>query len=297
VQREMMRITRTVAARTLCGGDIPDTEAFGAAAEASLDAFFRYRNPFAELCERLPLPATLRMRRARRTLRAAAQALLEREPAAGGVVSLLRAHCPHAELAVDEVVTILLSGHETTATSLTWTWYLLERHPHVAQRLHAEVDAVLARAPLTHDALRELRYARQVVSEAMRLYPPVWAVSREAVRDIVLAGHEFPAGAVLMVAQYTLHRDARWWPDPRRFEPDRFAAHETIEPYTYLPFSTGPRGCIGERFAWAELTLALAALSYRWRLHVDAETPVGLRPGIVLEPDRPIRARLAARRP
>lgn len=294
---EMTGLTLSAVARAVCGERLPDPDGFLAAAAEGRRQFTRYRNPLAEVFERLPLPSTLRLRRARRTLRDTAAHVLdaERVDPEPPVMSILRS-CEDREQAIDELVTLLLAGHDTTEIALTWAWVLLARHPDVEARLHRELHEVLGGRPPDSGDLSALEYTGAVVREAMRLFPPVWAVSREATDRIELADHTFAAGSVLMVAQYALNRNPQFWQEPSRFDPARFTGGESVPPFVYLPFSRGPRGCIGERFALTELVLVLATLAGGWRLRLTTDRPIPLRPGITLEPGRRVLMRLEKRR-
>lgn len=188
----------------------------------------------------------------------------------------------------DEAITLFSAGHETTANALTWTFYLLSQHPESEARLHAQLDQVLGdpRAGVTPtlDHLPDLPYVRQVFSEAMRLYPPAWIMGRTAIDDDVVAGVPIPGGTPLLVSQYVLHRNPRYWPQPDRFDPDRFAPDAAKEHhrYAYFPFGGGPRRCIGEPLAWMEGELILAAIAHRYRLRLAAGTVVKAQPRITL---------------
>jgi cytochrome P450 len=309
VDTEMMRLTLEIAARALFGADLRDeVEELQEAVLAALSIFERHRNPFAELLNRLPVPRTIRTLRARRRIeRTVRRFIRERRSAGDRPADLLTLLLGTAggeagvrlddRQIIDEILTLLLTGHETTAIALTWTWHFLARHPEVEATLHAEVDAVLGgRRPGAAD-VKLLPYTRQVVSEAMRLRPPVWAVSRQAVEEVEIGGHRFARGATLAVCQYTLHRDPALWSDPESFRPERFApdADPAVRPFTYLPFSAGPRGCIGEHFAWTECLLVIAVVAQRWRLRAVEDGTMGVRPSITLRPDRPVLMRLARR--
>ena len=178
----------------------------------------------------------------------------------------------------DEVMTIFLAGHETTSNALTWTWYLLAQYPEVAARLEAEVDRVLeGRAP-GYDDLAKLTYARMVIEEAMRLYPPAHSISRTALKADRLGEVPVPAGAVITISPHTTHRNPTLWPDPERFDPERFAPERSAgrHRFAYLPFGGGPRICIGNGFAMAEALTILAVIAQKWRL--------ALAPGHKVEP-------------
>ena len=169
----------------------------------------------------------------------------------------------------DEVITMYLAGHETTALALTWAWHLLSHHPEVTDRLEAELQQVLGgRVPTAAD-LPRLRYTRMVVEESMRLYSPTWTIARDVRQDDVIDGHRIPAGAMVMLSQYVIHRRPDFWPDPERFDPERFApdAVKQRHRFAYFPFSTGPRVCIGNTFSLVESTMILATVCQRYRLH------------------------------
>ena len=174
----------------------------------------------------------------------------------------------------DEVITLFLAGHETTANALTWTWVLLGRHPEVDARLHDELDAVLEGRPPTADDVARLPYTRAVVAETLRLYPPAWTMGRRVLRDYRWAGHDIPAGSLILMSQWVMHRDPRCWPDPERFDPERWLRDPAGRPrFAYFPFGAGNRVCIGESFAWNEAIVVLAALAQRWRLALDPVAP------------------------
>ncbi len=287
--RQFRWLTLEATAVALFGRPLGDAaSSVAGAVDVALRGFDRHRNPLAALLNRLPVPGTLRLRRARRTIRSAAEALVD--DGAGPLAEVLREH-PRRDLALDEAVTILLAGHETTAVALTWCCWLIAGDTEVEARLHREVDAVAGTSPLTAADQARLPYTRQVVAESMRLFPPVWAISREAVSAVGIGPYEFRRGAVLMVSPYALHRDPRHWPEPERFDPDRFADPHRLTPFTYVPFSGGVRGCMGEGLAWTESVLALAALARHWRLEREPGAPPGMRPGISLRPSLRLRAR------
>ncbi|HEV2130607.1 MAG TPA: cytochrome P450 [Longimicrobiaceae bacterium] len=186
----------------------------------------------------------------------------------------------------DEVRTLLLAGHETTALALTWTWYLLSQHPEVEERLRAELASVLGgRTPDVQD-LPKLAFTRMVIEEAMRLYPPAWGVTRKVVADDVIGGFLIPAGSIVAVSPYVTHRHPDVWENPERFDPDRFAPqHDAARPrYAYFPFLGGPRQCIGNSFAMTEALLILATIAQRYRLRLVPNHPVAPEALITLRP-------------
>jgi cytochrome P450 len=184
----------------------------------------------------------------------------------------------------DEVLTLILAGHETTANALTWTWYLLSEHPEIERRMHAEIDSVLdGRLPGYEDYPR-LPFVESVFSESMRLYPPAWAIGRRAKADYEVGGYTIPARSILLLSPYVTHRNPRWWPDPERFDPDRWTPErrEQRPKFAYFPFGGGSRVCIGERFAWLEGVLLLAAIAQRWRFRLAPGHPVAHQAAITL---------------
>jgi cytochrome P450 len=186
----------------------------------------------------------------------------------------------------DETLTMLMAGHETTAHALTWTWYLLSQHPEVEQKLHSELDSVIERRLPRIDDLEALPYNRMVFSEAMRLYPPVWIVARRNPKPWSLGRYTIPPGSFIFMSQYLMQRDARFFPDPDRFDPERWRPEVAAQrpKYSYFPFGGGSRQCIGEGFAWVVGLLALAAIAQRWRLSLAPGQRIGLEPLITLRP-------------
>lgn len=303
LDRAMMELTLDIAGTTLFGAHVEGAAAAIARAMETTMALFRRRmmNPLADALLHLPLPGTLRLRRAHAELdrivlgivRARRTDPIERTD----LLALLLAAQDEVtgeglsdDEVRDEVMTLFLAGHETTANALTWTWRLLAEHPEAEARLHAEVDDVLGTRRATFDDVRRLPYTRQVFAEAMRLYPPAWAVSRQAVRDTILGGHRIPGGAVLTFSPYVLHRDPRLWSGPETFDPDRFAPGDDVKRhrFAYVPFSAGPRGCIGEQFAWTEGVLVTATIAQRRFLRRAEHAPSTLYPSVTLRPGRPI---------
>ncbi len=197
----------------------------------------------------------------------------------------------------DESVTIFSAGHETTAVSMAWTIHLLTQHPDVLTRLKAESQSVLGveRMP-PPDAFRRLTYTLQVVQESLRLYPPAWIMSRRAHNDDHIGPYTIPAGDTALVCPYLLHRDPANWPDPDRFDPDRFApggAKENLHSYAYLPFGGGPRLCIGNQFALMEMQILLAMFVRDFDVKAVVNQRIMPKPLITLRPNQPIRAILS----
>ena len=302
VSEEMMRLTLAVVGKTLFDAEVEsDADEVGAALTEVMNLFGYLMLPFSELLEKLPLPPRRRFLRARARLDAVIYRIIEARRRDGRDRGDLLSTLLHAvdeegdrtgmtdEQLRDEVMTIFLAGHETTANALTWCWYLLAQNPEAEARLHAELDRVLAggRAPTPEDA-PALRYTEMVVSEAMRLYPPAWALGRLALEDHEVGGYLIPRGSLVLVSQYVMHRDPRFWPEPERFDPGRWTpeAKAARPQFSYFPFGGGPRRCVGEGFAWMEAVLILATLARRWRLRLAPGADVRTEPRITLRPGK-----------
>ena len=199
---------------------------------------------------------------------------------------------------IDEVMTLIVAGHETTASGLNWSWYLLSQHPEAEARLHAELDAAPELAAPTLAETEALAYTSQVVNEALRLYPPGWLLSRRTIGADLLGGFEVPAGTNVLLPLYLLHRHPRYWKEPDRFWPERFAPeHEAERPrFAYMPFAAGPRHCIGETFALYEMLMHLYKVARRYRLVHVPDKPLELEAHINLRTRHPLHVRLEARR-
>ena len=197
----------------------------------------------------------------------------------------------------DEVMTLFLAGHETTANALAWTWYLLSQNPEVEAKLHAELDAVLAGNLPTVDDVQKLTYTEKVLTESMRLFPPVWVMGRRAVSSYKAGGFYVPAGSIVLLSQYVIHHDERHYADPEKFDPERWTpeARAARPKYSYFPFGGGPRLCIGEQFAWMEGILLIATLAQKWKLRLVPGHPVAPQPLITLRPKHGMRMTLELR--
>ena len=319
----MMEVTLRVVAKTLFDAELAkDIDEIGAAMDVLVKMFRRATNPLGPLLNKLPLPSNFRFLRALALVHGTIDRFI-REHHASGVDKgdllsmLMRARDAGGEVTVDhavgaqrgggdgaagegmtdkqlrdEIFTLFTAGHETTANALTFTWYLLGRHRDAEARLHEEVDRVLGGRPPAAGDVDGLPFTRAVLSESMRLYPPAWIVTRQAKHDLDIAGRRVPAGGVIMMSQWVTHHDARWWPEPNRFSPERWlgdAAGADRPRYAYFPFGGGTRGCIGEFFARMEATLIVAAVARGWRMELlDAGEPA-LQPTITLRPRNPMR--------
>jgi cytochrome P450 len=310
VHEEMMRVTLAIAGRTLFDADVDrDAHDVAEALELSLRMFNHAILPLGMLLEYAPLPWIRELHRARKRMDALIHRLIEERRAEavdrGDLLSMLIAarddegdHTGMTDKQLrDELITLMLAAHETTANALTWTWYLLSQNPTAEATLHAELDRVLGgRLPTAAD-LPNLPYTRQVLAESMRIYPPAWAVERRALEDVEIGGYTIRKNTVVLACQYFVHRDPRWWSEPERFRPERWSEPAKDRPkFAYFPFGAGTRICIGEHFAWMEGTLVLATIAQRWRLRYEsAEAPVP-QPLVTLRPRDGLSMRLIPRR-
>lgn len=198
---------------------------------------------------------------------------------------------------IDEIMTLVVAGHETTASALNWTWYLLSQHPQADARMHAEIAATEELATPNLAQMEALTYTHQVLDEALRLYPPGWLLSRRTIGPDVLAGYPVPAGTDVLLSPYLLHRHPDFWDDPESFRPERFAADRQSERnrFAYLPFAAGPRHCIGETFALYEMLMHLYKVARRYRLTYVPDEPIALEAQINLRTRKPLTMRLERR--
>lgn len=261
--------------------------------------------PLGRVLERLRIPPFRAAGRAADRLRSAMlDHVTSAEPAGErDVISLLRRVGPdggrmRAELARDEAMTMFLAGHDTTAAALTWTWYLLAIHPSAAARLRDEMDAVLGDRDPTPEDCASLAYTGMVFDEVLRLYPPIGRIGRRPVREYAIGGRRLPAGAAVFVSPFVTQRDPRWWPDPERFDPERWTPAAVAERphYAAFPFGAGPRSCIGGAMARMIGVLAIATIARRWAFHPLPGPAPRIRPILTLKPARGLRLRVVLAR-
>ncbi|MGQ0670877.1 MAG: cytochrome P450 [Actinomycetota bacterium] len=295
VQDEMVRLTMAVLAKAVLDTDIEDNEAreTGQALAACLRMFARLASPYSRLLEQVQSEANREYQRVLRRFDATVLRMVEdrraRGAEGGDVLSrLIRARDDGATEGMsdrqvrDEIMTLMIAGHETWSNSMGWTWYLLFQHPTERERLHAELDAVLDGRLPTADDVPHLRYVDMAYSEALRLYPPAWTVGRAATVDHEINGYVIPAGSFVLISPYIVQRDPRWFPDPLEFRPERWAPGESrdLPTFAYFPFGAGPRVCIGQPLAKLACVLFIATIARRWRLE--------LVPGHQVEPAPPL---------
>lgn len=313
VASEMMRLALQITARTLFDTEVTaEIHTINNEANAVMEMYHSLVSlPRAEelLRWRIPVPVLMRFRKSKTRLDVVVDSMIARKqaesvkaasegrPVGGDLLSMLIAARDEdgggaasskmsAKELRDEVLTIFLAGYETVANALSWTWLLLGQNPEAEARLHIELDSVLeGRLPTLEDTLR-LPYTEMVMAEAMRLYPPAWAMGRMATEDVEIGPYRFPKGSFLFFSQYIVQRDPQYFPDPLAFRPERFTfeARASRPRFAYFPFGGGGRQCIGESFAWMEAVLVLATLAQQWQLKIVDEQQIALQPKITLRP-------------
>jgi len=330
LNQEMHALTLTIVGEALFGTEVGErTGRVSQLMETVMETFFLFMSPLASLFEFFGHPKLKRAAKARRELSAIVQTMIDERRKTNQtrkdlLTLLFAAQDPETGLGMsdeqlrDEVMTLFLAGHETTANALAWTIYLLTQHPDVAQRLAAEVRPVGMRSRLREPApamemdkgpssvgqacaspaddleselgTKDDDLLSRVIRESLRLYPPVWAVGRRATQDLQIGGTEVPKGAIVLACQWALHRSDRYFSNPIQFDPDRWMSDDqrALPKYAFFPFGGGPRSCIGEGFAWMELRIVLTEILRRWRFEMAPGQTVKPKASITLRPERPI---------
>ena len=304
ISNEMMRVTLSIVGKTLFDTDVESkANEVGLALTHVMETFFISMLPFQNIIDRLPIPAVRRAQRARQRLDALIYQLIADRRASGrdhgDLLSMMLSSAddagsvgasapPAGSLSDrdvrDNALTILLAGHETTANALTWTFYLLSQNADAEAKLFDEIDRVLeGRTPRMAD-LPRLPYVERVVTEALRLYPPAWIIGRRAIAEYALGDYVAPPRSIIFMSPWVTQRDARWYPEPERFNPDRWTPEfkASLPPFAYLPFGGGSRKCIGDQFALMEAALVLTTVAQKWRLPLAPGHPVATQPLITL---------------
>lgn len=302
MQREMMRLTLGIVARALFDADVEgDAKPVGEAMSELVHSFRLFLLPFAGLIRRLPLPQNRRLDRGVATVKEIVSRIIQEHRGGGShnqnlLSALISVRDEDGsslsdQQILDEILTLFTAGHETTALALTWTWYLLGNEPECAGRFYAEIDSVLQGRTPTFEDIPNLVYTDRVVAESMRLYPPIWLIGRQATEAFELDGYAIPKGSICLMSPYLMHHDARFFPDPNRFDPDRWTPElrDARPKFCYFPFGGGARACIGDRFAWSELILVLATIAQKWRFQAVSSAPTKPVPRLTLQPSAPVR--------
>lgn len=306
---EMMRLTLMIAAKTLFDAEVgQETQQVVDALDFLQDNFLRRFNRILSPPFWLPTPGNRRLRRAVRQLDDILYGFIRKRREAGGGQTDLLSLLLHARdeqggrmtdrQLRDEAMTLFLAGHETTALALSWAWYLLAQNPLAEARLHAEVDEVLRGREPNADDCPNLKFTEAVILESMRLYPPAYLVGREAIADCELGGFTVPRGTTLMMPQWVVQRDPRFFPEPEQFRPERWQEEriKQLPKFAYFPFGGGPRLCIGNSFAMMEMALVLAVIAQRFQFRIVPGSIVTPLPTFTLRPQNGIPGVIEARR-
>ncbi len=313
IHREMTRLTMPIALKTLFGSELENLERVSKSIELTQSHFQKWIHFFAMLPAWIPTPRLPELTRAVTELDAIVYKLIAHRRASGEdrgdlLSMLLRAQVEEVEgenkseigeamtdkQLRDEVLTLFLAGHETTALALTWTLYLLAQYPDVEAKLRAEVEAVLGNRPATAADKPNLKYAEQVIQESLRLYPPAWVMGRTPFEDCTINGHPVAQGSTIIISQWVAHRNPRFFPDPETFQPERWEGDfaRALPKYAYFPFGGGPRVCIGNTFALMESVLVLATLLQSCRFQLVPGQNIVLQPAVTLRPRDGIQMKL-----
>jgi len=308
IHPDMLRLTLEIVVKTLFDADVSDdADKVGRILSELVKPFASQATLKWILNNRLPTPAHRRFHRAVGEIdKVIYRIITERRNSGydqGDLLSmLLQAHDDDGSQMTDsqlrdEVMTLFLAGHETTALALSWGWYLLATNPEVERRFHAELDEVLAgRLPEVSDLAR-LRYTEMIVKETLRLYPPAYAVGREPIEECVIGGYRVPRNTQIFAFQWATHRDPRYFDNPDLFDPDRWTTEfsDKLPKYAYFPFGGGPRQCIGNYFSMMEILLLLATIGRRFRLSLAPDQRVEVWPAMSLRPKNGIKVVVSER--
>ncbi len=315
ISADMSAATLSIIMRTLFGSDVDNrARELGDALNNVMHASSRWLLPFGPLLRFVPTQTNREAKTGTHLLQRCVQELIDDRRANGGGDDLLSMllHAQDDETSAtmndaqlqDEIMTLILAGHETTAMALSWAWMLLAANRDTQQLLEAEVDAVLGDGkPAGFDHLPQLPYTRAVIAEALRLFPPAWIMGRKITNQIELDGWTIPRGSTVVVCPLAIQRDERFWTDPLAFDPSRWitdaGAFDDAAPGqpdgAWLPFGLGLRKCVGQVFAWTEAVVLLSMLATRWRPEIALPEPLQLTPAITLRPRHGMPARLVAR--
>jgi cytochrome P450 len=310
ISHEMMELTMKIVAKTLFDADVSETERIGAAITIGIETVGRRITQPLYLPDWIPTRANRQRLQAAHVLETTIMNIIETRRKSGedkgDLLSMLLLAVDEDDGGTmtnkqvrDEVMTLFIAGHETTANALSWTLFLLAQHPEVAAKLVEELDVVLGeRAPTMRD-LPLLRYNEMVVRESMRLYPPAWITTRVAIENIAIGGYEISKGSLVFMSPYVMHHDSRYFENPDLFQPERFEQgwEERIPKYTYFPFGGGPRICIGNSFAMMEAQLVLATVMQSFHMSLLEGQTIVPQPLITLRPLGGIKMQLAVREP
>jgi len=306
IHKEMTNVTLAIISKSVLGYEVRrEDDEVGKALLTCMEYFNRLLMPFGELIEKIPiLPMNKGFQKAKRLLDSIVYNMisehrmnLDKGQKKGDdlLFTLLQAQDEESGIGKmsdqqlrDEVMTIFLAGHETTSNALTWTLYLLSNHPEVEAKLDKELQSVLGESRLipTVDDVPRLEYTDRILTESMRLYPPAWALGRQAINDCNISRYTVRAGSIILMSQFVMHRNPLFFTEPERFYPDRWTPEfkRQLPKFSYFPFGGGIRGCIGEPFAWLETILLISTICKQWKMTVIPGHKVALKPLITLRP-------------
>jgi len=300
IHEEMTKLTMAIVAKCLFNEDVEEkSSSISRSLTDIIEYFNRLSSPFAWLLEKLP--SNRKYSRAVGIVDGMVYGMIEDRRKNtrdyGDLLSMLMSardadgNVMSDKQIRDEALILFAAGHETTANALSWTWYLISKHPEVEEKLRREVDTVLGSKRPSYDDVPKLVYTTNVLTEGMRIYPPAWILTRQALNDCVIGGFSVPAGTDVLMSQYVVHHDGRFFKDPEKFDPDRWTMEfrAKLPKFAYFPFGGGPRGCVGEPFAWMEGVLIIARMAQSWNFTLAENQKVEMLPRITLRPKNGIR--------
>ena len=316
IHKEMTRLTLEIISKTVLGYEIkPEDDEIGDSLLICMQYFNRLLMPFGELIEKIPvLPINKGFQKAKENLDSIVFRMIKEhrvkleqkeEKDTDLLFTLLKAQDYNTKTGKmtdqqlrDEVMTIFLAGHETTANALTWTFYLLSTHPGIDLRLQKEINSIFSnKTDISFDDIQKLEYTSKVLTESMRLYPPAWALGRQAINDCKIGKYIIPSGSIILMSQYVMHRNPLYFPEPNTFYPDRWTNEfkKNLPRFCYFPFGGGIRSCVGEPFAWMETILITAIINRLWKINSIPSNKVVLKPLITLRPKYGMHMRITRR--
>src|SRR5215831_13800593 len=329
ILREMMHLTLSIICKSVLNYDVEsETEEVDRALTISRNYSKRLQTPLGQVLDKIPvLPNVKGARQAREKLDKLVYSLIKerresnvknyddlltrliqaQDSTRSGSTSKMTANSTTGVSTLrmsdkqvrDEVMTIFIAGHETTANALTWTFYLLSQNPNIEKKLLDELGSVInSNKTPTVDDIPKLKFTEKVLRESMRLYPPVWMIGRSVDNEYALGKYTIPAGSTILMSQYIMHHDPRYYNEPDRFDPERWSsdARSSLPRFSYFPFGGGIRACIGEPFAWMEGILVLAIIVRQWKMRLMRGQRVELDPAITLRPKYGMKMKLELRK-